>query len=149
MSKINGKIELISTVKRNNYIKSSVEKIKEDFQTEIKENCINTYEFPVFHDAYRAYMTDEQLDKTVEYAIDIIEELKKQNMNGLTGNVFEEKVKQADNSIVSYQICLNAEIESIVHEIDKMFLLDSAASEIIVNQELYSVIFAIYKQLVD
>lgn len=26
MSKINGKIELISTVKRNNYIKSSVEK---------------------------------------------------------------------------------------------------------------------------
>lgn len=149
MSKINGKIELISTVKRNNYIKSSVEKIKEDFQTEIKENGINTYEFPVFHDAYRAYMTDEQLDKTVEYAIDIIEELKKQNMNGLTGNVFEEKVKQADNSIVSYQICLNAEIESIVHEIDKMFLLDPAASEIIVNQELYSVIFAIYKQLVD
>ena len=52
MSKINGKIELISTVKRNNYIKSSVEKIKEDFQTEIKENGINTYEFPVFHDAY-------------------------------------------------------------------------------------------------
>ena len=74
MSKINGKIELISTVKRNNYIKSSVEKIKEDFQIEIKENGINTYEFPVFHDAYRAYMTDEQLDKTVEYAIDIIEE---------------------------------------------------------------------------
>ena len=149
MSKINGKIELISTVKRNNYIKSFVEIIKGDFQTEIKENGINTYEFPVLHDVYRAYMTDEQLDKTVEYAIDIIEELKKQNMNGLTGNVFEEKVKQADNSIVSYQICLNVEIKRMVHEIDKLFLLDPAASEIIVNQELYSVIFAIYKQLVD
>ena len=37
----------------------------------------------------------------------------------------------------------------MVHEIDKLFLLDPAASEIIVNQELYSVIFAIYKQLVD
>ena len=142
MSNINEKIELISTEQRSNYIKSFVETIKGDFQTEIKENGINTYEFPVLHDVYRAYMTDDQIDKTVEYAIDIIEELKKQNMNGLTGNVFEEKVKQVGNSIVSYQICLN-------HEIDKLFLLDPAASEIIVNQELYSVIFAIYKQLVD
>lgn len=149
MSNINEKIELISTEQRSNYIKSFVETIKGDFQTEIKENGINTYEFPVLHDVYRAYMTDDQIDKTVEYAIDIIEELKKQNMNGLTGNVFEEKVKQVGNSIESYQICLNVEIKRMVHEIDKLFLLDPAASEIIVNQELYSVIFAIYKQLVD
>ena len=97
MSNINEKIELISTEQRSNYIKSFVEIIKGDFQTEIKENGINTYEFPVLHDVYLAYMTDDQIDKTVEYAIDIIEELKKQNMNGLTGDVFEEKVKQVGN----------------------------------------------------
>ena len=40
MSNINEKIELISTEQRSNYIKSFVETIKGDFQTEIKENGI-------------------------------------------------------------------------------------------------------------
>lgn len=146
---INKIIELVSTEEKKNYVKKYYEKIQEDFLTEIKNDGINTYEFPVFHDEYIAHMTDEQLEKTVEFAIDILEELKKQNNEGLNKSTFNEKVSKAEVGMVSHQICLNDNIRSMVHSIDEMFLLNPFDAEIIVNQELYSVIFAIYFQLVD
>lgn len=104
-------------------------------------------------------MTDQELKDTVHLAIDLMEELKDINNNGLNEEKFEENLKKvgADSGkgwelmqvLNIWQIFATEQIQKIIVEVDKAQRVGGAWAMLIANSQLKSAILSVYKIIVD
>lgn len=104
-------------------------------------------------------LTNQELKDTVHLAIDLMEELKDINNNGLNEEKFEENLKKvgADSGkgwelmqvLNIWQIFATEQIKKMIVEVDKAQRVGGAWAMLIANPQLKSAILSVYKIIVD
>ena len=104
-------------------------------------------------------LTDQELKDTVRLAIDMMEELKNINNNGLSKEKFEKDLKEvgADSGkrwelmqvLNIWQIFATEQIQKIIVEVDKAQRVGGAWAMLIANPKLKSAILSVYQLIVD
>ena len=104
-------------------------------------------------------MTDQELKDTVHLAIDLMEELKDINNNGLNEEKFETYLKEvgADSGkgwelmqvLNIWQIFATEQLKEIITEVDKAQRVGGAWALLIANPKLKSAILSVYQIIVD
>lgn len=151
------------------------EKIKDDEREQLEkllyEGTVGEYRKTKISNGYYQYevilqkrkfltdMTDQELKDTVHLAIDLMEELKEINNNGLSKEKFENHLKEvgADSGkgwelmqvLNIWQIFATEQIKEIIVEVDKAQRVGGAWAMLLANPELESAILSVYKIIVD
>lgn len=104
-------------------------------------------------------MTDKELKDTVHLAIDLMEELKDINNNGLNEERFEDYLKEvsADSGkgwelmqvLKMWEFLATEQMKEIIAEVDKAQRVGGAWAMLIANPQLHSAILSVYKIIVD
>lgn len=149
---------------KESYIESFVEKIKEDFYTGeyVTENNMEYKKYHVTQQDIRfeAYLTDDELRRTVEAGIDIVEELIRINEEGFDKKKFEttwnnfknEKGKysdELDQVMFVKEYFYTEKIQKIKNELSEIRRVGGAYAMLISNPLLDQTIFVVYAAAVD
>lgn len=102
-------------------------------------------------------MTDEEVRLSAEFAIDLLEELKRINNNGIKRNVYEEimgEMEREEESNIFRVIGIwnkisPEEMAKLFTKINMVRRVGGAYAILIANPRLISAICAVYEQLVD
>jgi len=129
----------------------------EQFQKEMVEANFYKYEVQLQSIKFVAYMSNEELEKSIELTIDLLEEMKKVNNGGLNMQILKEKVMSIEtqyqdelmSQIVVWNIICNERIHEIIGEIDVVRRVGGAYAMLVSNPCLKSAIYAVYDRLVD
>lgn len=73
----------------------------EDYRQDNVRDDYYEFIFPLQKNTYKTVMSDSELKEAIVCAIDLLEEMKKLNNEGLTKEVFEEKIRKIDEGIKS------------------------------------------------
>lgn len=151
------------------------EKIKDDEREQLEkllyESIIEEYRKTKISDCYYQYkvilqkrkfltdMTNQEMKDTVRLAIDVMEELKEINNNGLSKEKFENHLKKvgADSGkgwelmqvLNIWQFLATEQMKKIIAEVDKAQRVGGAWAMLLANPELESAILSVYKIIVD
>lgn len=150
------------------------EKIKDDEREQLEkllyESTVGEYRKAKISDGYYQYkvilqkrkfltdMTDQELKDTVHLAIDLMEELKEINNNGLSKEKFEKDLKEvgADSGkgwelmqvLKMWQFLATEQMKEIIAEVDKAQRVGGAWAMLIANPQLHSAVLSVYKIIV-
>ena len=104
-------------------------------------------------------LTDQELKDTVRLAIDVMEELKEINNNGLSEEKFETYLKEvgADSGkgwevmqvLKMWGFLATEQMTEIIAEVDKAQRVGGAWAMLIANPQLHSAVLSVYKIIVD
>ena len=104
-------------------------------------------------------LSDQELKDTVHLAIDLMEELKNINNNGLSKEKFEKNLKEVGvdsgkrwelmQVLNIWQIFATEQIQKIIVEVDKAQRVGGAWAMLIANPKLKSAILSVYQIIVD
>lgn len=104
-------------------------------------------------------MTNQELKDTVHLAIDVMEELKEINNDGLNKEKFANHLKEvgADSGkgwelmqvLKMWQFLATEQMQEIIAEVDKAQRVGGAWAMLLANPELESAILSVYKIIVD
>lgn len=153
-------------------MKSRFEKIDENERKEIETDLFETvvgkfrrdmieegyyrYEIEIQFIHFKTDMTDQELKETVKLTIDLLEELKNINNNGLDKIAFENMLTEAKNPekqklwpLWLWEQIHNDEIDRIVQEIDTVRRVGGAWAMLIANPQLMTATLAVYQRIVD
>lgn len=131
--------------------------IIEQFQKEMIEKDFYKYEVQLQSIKFVTYMSYDELEKSIELAIDLLEEMKNVNNNGMNKQMLKEKI---DNIEAEHQeelirqfavwdeIC-SERMNEIIAKIDIVRRVGGAYAMLISNPCLKSAIYAVYDRLVD
>ncbi|MBR5127840.1 MAG: hypothetical protein IKU69_05380, partial [Roseburia sp.] len=81
---------------RRQLVEEWYECIVRDFRKEIVKDDFYKYEVIIQNIKFITYMTDEEVRLSAEFAIDLLEELKRINNNGIKRNVYEEIMREME-----------------------------------------------------
>jgi len=157
------KFEPISKEERKLVEEGMVTAVKEQFQKDKIEE--DYYQYDVFLQSiqFRTYMSHKQLAQAAAYTVDIMEELKNINNNGVDRNKFEEIKRNADNNInneyeelrtlwqeieVLHQISTR-KLDELVAEIAEFRKVGGAYWMIMSKPFFLQTLYAIYEVIVD
>ena len=126
----------------------------EDFSLEA-DLC--KYEVKLQEQRFVTYMTDEELKKAAEYAIDVLEELKSINNSGIDKNAltqFENEIEEKTNSDVmrllfGYKKIESKKIKELIKEIENFRRVGGAYAMFIATPSFLCVIYSVYAAVVD
>lgn len=133
----------------------------EQLRCEMIEENYYKYNVKLQNIEFWTAMTDEELRESIKLVVDILEELKLINSNGMTREVLtkleeEASVKYDGNDdkqlMITLQMSKNLESENlskIVCELDRVRRVGGAWAVFIANPGLRSAIYAVYDRLVD
>lgn len=108
------KFEPISKKERKQIEEEMVAAIKEQFQKDKVEGEYYQYEVFLQNIHFRTYMSHKELAQAASYTVDIMEEMKKINNNGVNRTKFEEIKQNADKNIKSK----DGELRTLWHAIE-------------------------------
>ncbi len=99
----------------------------------------------------------EELEKSIELTIDLLEEMKKLNNGGMDAQVLKEKVASIETQhqdelmrqFVIWDEIWNERIYEIIGKLDEVRRVGGAYALLISNPCLKSTIYAVYERLVD
>ncbi len=131
--------------------------IIESFQKEMVEEDFYRYEVQLQSIRFVTYMSNEELGKSIELTIDLLEELKNLNNDGMNAQMLQEKITNIEmqyedelmrqlalwNEIFTDRIC------KIIGQIDVIRRVGGAYAMLISNPCFKSAIYAVYERLVD
>ena len=139
-----------------------LKKIKTDFPPEEVDDGYSVYEVKIQKIKFRTFMNDEELSRSIGYAIDIIEELKSINNNGLNETRLREleeihKSSFKDDKELSYMLLpisvynefSTQELELILHKIANMRKVGGAYWMLLCRPGLISAIYSVYDRIID
>lgn len=137
--------------------------VTKQFEKEKIEDEYYQYDV-VFQDIhFRTYMTHEELKKAAAYTVDVLEEFKRINNNGVNSERLEEISEDADRKVgcdgselkqVEYALEVMRQIgtenlEKIVKEIAEFRRVDGAYWMIMSQPAFRQALFAVYEVIVD
>ena len=108
------KFEPISKKERKQIEEGMVAAIKEQFQKDKIEGEYYQYEVFLQNIHFRTYMSHKELAQAASYTVDIMEEMKEINNNGVNRTKFEEIKQNADKNIKSK----DGELRTLWHAIE-------------------------------
>lgn len=125
----------------------------------IEENYYK-YEVMLQNMKFETEMTDEEVKTSVKLTIDLIEELKRINNDGMNRDAFERMVaeklingesasKEIMQTLNIWAELKNDKISEIIGEIDEVRRVGGAWALFLANPMLISAIYAVYERLVD
>ena len=131
--------------------------IFENFQKEVIEEDFYKYEVQLQSFKFVTYMSNEELGKSIELTIDLLEELKDLNNNGMNAQMLQEKITNIETQYqdeVMQQLAIwneifNEKIYEIIRELDVIRRVGGAYAMLISNPCFKSAIYAVYERLVD
>lgn len=149
--------EKVSAECRKELEESLMTKIIEDFQKEMVEEDFYKYEVQLQSIRFITCMTNDELEKSIELTIDLLEELKNLNNGGLNAQMLQEKVRKVETEyqdevmrqLVIWNEVFNKKLHEIIGEIDVVRRVGGAYAMLISNPCFYSAIYAVYERLVD
>ncbi|MBR5565667.1 MAG: hypothetical protein IKW08_05810 [Roseburia sp.] len=142
---------------RRRLVEEWYECIVRDFRKEIVKDDFYRYEVIIQNIKFITYMTDEEVRLSAEFAIDLLEELKRINNNGIKRNVYEEimgEMEREEESNIFRVIGIwnkisTEEMAKLFTKINMARRVGGAYAILIANPGLISAICAVYEQLVD
>ena len=131
--------------------------IIDNFQKEAVEEDWYKYEVQLQSIKFVTYMSNEELEKSIELTIDLLEELKNLNNDGMNTQIIQEKTANIETQYqdeLMQQIALWSEIfteriHEIIGKIDVIRRVGGAYAMLISNPCFKSAIYAVYERLVD
>lgn len=139
---------------KNEWIAVFFEKIVNDFQIDNSDAEMKKYKVQLQHITFETYMSDDELRKSIAFAIDIIEELKMINKNGMTKEKFEIICNEKDERILSLlnivkkHLCSQT-INEIKDELYKIRRVGGAYAMLLSGPFLDQAIYSVYVHAVD
>ena len=157
------KFEPISTEERKIIEEEIVTAVIEQFQKEEIEEEYYRYDVFLQNIRFRTQMSHKQLALAAAYTVDIMEELKNINNNGVNRNKFEEIKKSAENNINSKygELCTlwqelealrqisTKKLDELVEEIAEFRKVGGAYWIIMSKPFLLQALYAVYEVIVD
>ena len=151
--------EKIEDAERERVEKLLYKSIIEEYQKNKISEEYYQYEVILQKRTFITDMTDQELKDTVHLAVDVMEELKEINNDGLYKEKFANHLKEvgADSGkgwelmqvLKIWQIFLTEQMKKIIAEIDKTQRVGGAWAMLLANPELESAILSVYKIIVD
>lgn len=150
------RFEKIDENERKNMENDLFEAIVEKYRRNKIENDCYRYEVEIQFVHFETDMTDQELRESVKLTIDLLEELKSINNNGLDKKKFENilaEAMQPENEklwpLWMWDQIHTSEIDHIVHEIDIAQRVGGAWAMLIANPQLITAVIAVYQCAVD
>lgn len=128
-----------------------------DYRKEMVESDFYKYEVIIQNIKFITYMTEDELKLSAGFAVDLLEELKNINNNGINRKVYEqimrEKEQEEETNIfrvigIWNKISTDG-MTKLVAKIDMTRRVGGAYAMLLANPGLISAICAVYEQLVD
>ena len=121
------------------------------------DDGFHKYEFGGEEDGYTRYVTNEELMQIIKLAIDMLEEMKVINNNGVNRKEFEriytEVQAKEENEylqkLYAWERMKTDEMKTLIREIDKVARVGGAWALLIANPSLNSIAYGVYDKLVD
>lgn len=116
---------------------------------------IYKYEVQIQDIRFITYMSDNEIEESVRLAIELLEELKNINNNGIDRarlNEIEMSVKEKDElmqQLFVWNEIFSHRISEIIDEIDELRRVGGAYAMLISNPGLKSALYAVYDRIVD
>ncbi len=131
--------------------------IIENFQREVIEGDFYKYEVQLQSIKFVTYMSDEELEKSIELTIDLLEELKNIDNDGVNAQILQEKIRNIETKhkaecikqLAIWNEIINEKTLEIIGKIDEIRRVGGAYALLISNPCLKSAIHAVYERLVD
>lgn len=131
--------------------------IIENFQKEMVEEDFYKYEVQLQSIKFVTYMSNEELEKSVELTIDLMEELKILNNDGMNAQMLQEKITNIEmqyedelmRHIALWNEIFTERIHKIIGKINVIRRVGGAYAMLISNPCFKSAIYAVYERLVD
>lgn len=129
--------------------------IIQNFRCEEIEKDSNKYRVVLQGVVFITTMTDEELKESISLVIDIMEELKRINNNGLTKKVLQEREVSEKNEdsvlgmIEIWQIIKTQRLLELIEKLDVVHRVGGAYAMLISNPCFESAINAVFEMIVD
>lgn len=131
--------------------------IIENFQKGAVEEGFYKYEVQLQSINFVTYMSHEELEKSIELTIDLMEELKTINNGGINAQMLKEKVTNIETQyqdkwklpLVLCSEIFTEKMYEIIGNIDVIRRVGGAYAMLISNPCFKSAIYAVYERLVD
>ena len=131
--------------------------IIKNFQKEVVEENFYKYEVQLQSIKFVTYMSDEELEKSIELTIDLLEELKNLNNSGMNAQMVKEKIENIEaryqdelmRQLALWNEIFTERIDEIIGKIDVIRRVGGAYAMLISNPCFKSAIYAVYERLVD
>lgn len=131
--------------------------IIDNFQKEVVEEDFYKYEVQLQSIKFVTYMSNEELEKSIELTIDLLEELKNLNNSGMNAQMVKEKIENIETryqdelmrQLTLWNEIFTERIHEIIGEIDVIRRVGGAYAMLISNPCFKSAIYAVYERLVD
>lgn len=131
--------------------------IIENFRKEMVEEDFYKYEVQLQSIKFVTYMSNEELEKSIELTIDLLEELKNLNNAGMNAQMLKEKITNIETQyqdefmqqLAIWNEIFNEKIHEIIGKIDVIRRVGGAYAMLISNPCFKSAIYAVFERLVD
>ena len=145
----------------NGYRKEIEELLKtsviESFQKETVEEGFYKYEVQLNSIKFVTYMSNEELEKSIELTIDLMEELKDINNGGMNAQRLKEKITNIETQyqdeymreLTLWSELLTKKVHEIIGKMNVVRRVGGAYALLISNPCFKSAIHAVYDRLVD
>ena len=148
--------------KLNDKLRSEIENglqmaIVEQFRKEAMEENFYKYEVQLQNLRFITYMSDEELERSIKLTIDLLEEMRAINNDGMDEKEFRKKVADIEENcedefmrrLYVLDILCSQEMVKTISEIDTVRRVGGAYAMLISNPGLKSAIYVVYEVLVD
>lgn len=151
------RFEKVSTGFRKEIEESLKATIIENFQKEMVEGDFYKYEVQLQSIKFVTCMSNEELVKSIELTIDLLEELKNLNNGGVNAQILQEKIGNIETKhkaefmkqFAIWNEIIKEKTLEIIGKIDEIRRVGGAYALLISNPCLKSAIYAVYERLVD
>lgn len=157
MEEIRVKFEGISGRKREKLENEFYQDVIKMYRKEEIKGSVYRYEVILQDTKYTTILTDEEVRASCKLAIDLLEEMKQINNNGVNKKKFNKLCREIYNiekedRFAPFFIVAKLKTErmsEIILEIDRIQRVGGAYAMVIAHPLLYSAIFGVYEQIVD
>lgn len=137
--------------------KALVEEIAEFRKEQIAESCYK-YDVKIKDVNFATEMTDNDIMESARLSVEIMEELKRINYEGLGRKALDDIVEESKSlsdgddamlALIVYKKICTERLEELIEELDKMRHVDGIQAMMFSNPALYSAIYSVYDMTVD
>ena len=154
---VSKQFEKIDEEKRNELDKELREHIVKFFQTEEEKDGYYKYEVELQDIRFFTYMSDKELEKSSQLAIDLLEELKEINNGGMVESEYREKVQEIEENeenealriLKTWDVLCSDKMRKIIAEIAYTRRVGGAYAMLISIPMLKNAYSAVYDRIVD
>lgn len=144
---------MITQEKRNDLAEILYLALERDAKTDQVENGYDVYVVPLQGKWYRTLMTEEEVKAAIEFTIDILEEFRVINSNGINGEEWRRRRSEAGNGSFKAGKIINdiatERLSEIIDDVADLCSVGGAYWLVMAYPVFASALFAVFDRIVD